>query len=305
MPHSIEQQDLIKKTVIDATREYCTPLISLTDDFKNPDIGSGTYTILGSKKGILTNAHVAEIFQRKRLNYVRVPRPDTLLELLTFSEIISLPVLPEQPSDIDMSFIVLTDEATDIILQMGKKFWNLDQAALEHYDHYVTNVIWLIHGAVAYKNKLIDGTTRRKVVDYQYAGPYIVSPDMDHIRHETCYYGTKRFSVDSIVCPINTKEKMPKSFNGMSGAALWKVTLNGVDMVEKLFLVGIATKPEPATNVERLICRGPIALYQGFYPFCLGMLYAEKLANPTMARGMELQNVVDTWLKNNGDNKIQ
>ncbi len=112
------------------------------------------------------------------------------------------------------------------------------------------------------------------------AGINIIIPNV--IEVSTCDYelGHMKFTanVDYITCYIQTKNKTPKSFEGLSGGGLWKVIFKDKE-IQKIILYGVGTECGPKGKAEFLKCRGPITLYQTFYPFCLGMLCAHWLAN--------------------------
>lgn len=286
---TISEQDKKKfiNKAIAATNIYSTPLVHNHSDIKQREIGSGTFAIIGNTKGVLTNAHVAKIFEE--FSYFSVPDPNQTATIYRMPYVLSinLPALKQFP-DVDMSFLVLDPRAYDIVIQIGKQFWNLDQSVKEVNNTFSTNTsfsMFLIHGNVAEGARLIyDPTTlSQKTQLYPNAGPYIVAPDLNNIESGTCTYEGLRngiFKVDKIVCPINTKDKMPNNFSGMSGGALWQIIFDTDDNVQRVILTGIATAfGRHEKKAEWLECRGPITLYQSFYLFCLGAIYADSLYN--------------------------
>ncbi|MFH1644483.1 MAG: hypothetical protein ABIA74_04900 [bacterium] len=63
----------------------------------------------------------------------------------------------------------------------------------------------------------------------------------------------------------------------MSGGALWQVILKENTSIKNINLCGVATEQIPGNGkIEKLICRGPVALYESFYPFALSKLNQEK-----------------------------
>ncbi len=266
-------------------RKYYTPLLGQEPDTGEfADNGTGTFVVIGGKKGILTSSHVADIFMKKPL-YVPSFDGETLNQL-SFSLNVALPWL-ERGLDVDLAFLLLKDNVSNIVQdQLGKQFWDLDKGLCNWKEHVLKNVsgsLWVIHGAVAENKELIENNGK-KYLFYKNAATYAVVPDLTKIEYAPFKQGELTMTVDSIICPIKTKNITFYSAEGMSGGALWKIIFNDQDAIEDLFLVGVVTeqKPRPALEndykkrkkAKRIICRGPVTLYQGLYPVCLGVLYA-------------------------------
>ena len=68
-------------------------------------------------------------------------------------------------------------------------------------------------------------------------------------------------------------DPLPKSFNGMSGGAIWRITV-GADEKIKFNIAGVATEEGWGKNftIDKIIFYGTDALYKSFYPFCLAHL---------------------------------
>lgn len=269
------EAEAINKQVAKAIQQtsiYSTAIIHLEPyDWRNK-IGSGTFVIIAGKKGVLTNWHVACFFIEARASCIMVPYSETESKKLAFEAIIKLPPYQDNSYYPDLAFIVLRDsdsiEWNQIINSLGKEFFNLDEAKANHYQekqiYKEQGVLWLIHGNVAEGRKQINN---RKAVYYKKACPYVVVPDLKHIKKEKYEYsqlGT--IEVDRIDCDISVenRNKLPRSFQGMSGAALWNVVFNSDNNIENVVLVGVATIQDPI--LDKLICQGPISLYETFYP---------------------------------------
>lgn len=275
---SLKELDLLTKAV-SITKKYTLPLV-IRHGPKPLDIigGSGTLVIMAGHKGILTNEHVAAIFREKMYCHTAPGTNDIKMREIHFSGIISLPEQqPEKRNDVDMAFMLLNKSSITIIESMGKNFWDLDQEAIK-YDRqkgfeYQGRAIWLIHANVLeglkWRNNVYDATKN--------AAPYVVVPSLGEIEHSSCCYQELNFtfSIDNVICPINTKEKTPHCYDGMSGGALWKACFDQQDEIKHIHLFGIATQPqknEQTKEVQALVCRGPKTLYESFYPYVLFML---------------------------------
>lgn len=272
---TIERAHELKDEASLITKKYSVPLVKLTG-FKDIEAGSGTLIIINGRKGILTNEHVSRMFEEKKA-CLTAPgtETDVITRNLEFINIISLPAKQmDKHDDADMAFMELNSLSIAALQQMGKDFWDLDNATLEYNKHpYVSYgaSLWLIHGNVT------QGLKHRYFPEKAFhlftaknAAPYVVVPNVN-VEYSTCYYEQYNLTiiVDNINCPINTKDATPTEFDGMSGAALWQVhcELQGIRKIE---LLGIATQPqedEKTGEVNALICRGPMTLYKGFYPF--------------------------------------
>lgn len=103
--------------------------------------------------GILTNAHVADLFIEKKLSSVTIPYQDLGLSPLPFYQIISLQVnFKETSNDVDMAFILLTDDACRLVYQMGKQFWDIDRSYSMRKDEKGEKThgsLWLIHAVLS------------------------------------------------------------------------------------------------------------------------------------------------------------
>ncbi len=281
-----EQLELIKCRVASSTEKYCTPIIYPGPSPANTlkIVGSGTFVVIGEKKGILTNHHVYEnwffnnrcrvigVAGRDQIKWLKFPQPFNL----------NLPYKEDCCSGIDLEFIILDDEACLIVEdQVGKQFWNLDELASEWFQNQrlnnELNTVWMIHGSVAQGSKVKRPKDSDICLDAKYVAPYIAVPDVENIQYLMCEYREINLKVrfDNIVCPLDTNDSLPIDWGGMSGGALWRVNLNSEGKVIKINLVGVGTCVHYDTN--SIICRGPEALFKVFYPFCLGMLSAHKM----------------------------
>lgn len=279
---TITEQKKLLDAIEAATMVYTAPLISLTEDAKKPELGSGTFATIANIKGILTAAHVAKIFIDKKQSYVRMLNTTGVPSLLRVEWFIQLP--PLQPGQgIDLAFIILHPSAYEVIESLGKKFWNIDLSARNFRPIDVKEVrgsIWTINGVKYEGKKMIDNKPAppHKAIAFE-TGINIIIPNVVDV--SSCEYdlGHMKFTVpvDYITCYLQTKAKIPKSFYGVSGGPLWEVTMDG-NSVKNIALHGVGTEYGPENKAEFLKCRGPISLYQSFYPFCLGMLYADLLS---------------------------
>jgi hypothetical protein len=251
MMNDTEQELKLLKKVAAKTQRFFTPLLSLTDDITKPDVGTGTFVTIYGKRGILTNAHVTNFLKETPANYVSIPNQSMNLIRAPFSLIVF-------QNDTDIAFIHLTDEVCNVVNQMEKRFWNLNDSAMEWKKnnwHNTKKSLWIIHGAVCQGKKFRYEDS--KILEFPKAGPYIVVPDLKDTNRDR-----------RIICPIETANHTPKSFMGMSGGALWQVILSENHEIDQVLLRGIATEFGPAKKAKYLECRGPVTIYQDFYPFC-------------------------------------
>lgn len=283
------QKDLTPITkAVEATRLYSVALL-YPDDINPMEtiIGSGTLAIISGKIGVLTSEHVSKIFREKQSQYIYVPYIDTNLKALKISMIISLPAKSDT-ADVDIAFIILDDSAHKTVEQLGKEFRDCDQEAREWKEIIdATGHLWVVHGNVDENKEILndDLISERIILNYCNAGAYIVVPDHNKTGHEKVHYrvfGLNNLRVDNIICSIKTIEITPRSFEGMSGGGLWRVSFDTNDKVKKVTLAGIvaAQKGYRSSRIgdcrrkkaKKIICHGPIALYESFYPFCFEIL---------------------------------
>jgi len=259
-----EEIAMLRKAMA-ATIVYSTAVIYQNNSYflKNPEVGSGTFVIIKGKKGILTNYHVALFFIEKNAKRITVPFTDAKSKSLEFQEIISLSY-QEGDNYPDIAFIVLknpfADEWVEIMRQLGKKFFDLDKPKPEYDAENYQGGIWLINGNVYEGKKIINN---RQTIYLRNAGSYVGVP---------YYNGTKKYKnarlgeieIDTIDFPINVADRscLPSSFEGMSGAALWKIDFNWDAGVESIKLIGLATIQDRKN--DKLVCQGPVALYKTF-----------------------------------------
>ncbi len=273
---TLEEQDYYKNSVAQATGIYSTALFSPSSIIKDTELGSGTFVIIGGVKGLLTNDHVAKIFIDKNLSYVHIlySAPDS--KILQFENIIRIPALAPGVG-VDLAFFALRPSAYEVIESLGKRFWDMDQSAQEHKPFTVDDSkagIWVINGVVAEGKKRQYGvsTPPYNIIVVYKGGSNIVIPST--IEYGTCSYEAPinlMVTLDYITCPIQTKNKVPKSFCGLSGGALWKVIFKD-KQIQNIILYGVATEYGPKEKAQFFKCRGPVTLFQVFYPFCLGIL---------------------------------
>lgn len=236
---------------------YCTPLIKPSKyPFKNIEMASGTFVSIGSRRGILTNAHVEEMFDSINLFLV----PHVMNKYLVFSSVIK-GYAAEDPALVgpDLAFVELDDKSCNIVINdLKKQFGEFNP----DIDYKNKNCIWMIWGNV-YEGK--DSKRPKNIIYFPNAGPYIVVPDLDNIGSETHKLRTNDVSIDLIECRIETIKKVPSKFDGMSGAALWQIIFNEDSSIQNIFLAGIASRYAPSGKAEKLVCIGPKALYEFFY----------------------------------------
>jgi hypothetical protein len=121
-------------------KPYCTRLFDLGDENKGiPEfIASGTFVRIGGRPGILTNHHVAMIFDQRKRGWVYVPGyASEKIHGLRLKLIASLPHYPTdwEIRGIDISFIELASE--NAILDLGYLIWDLDESARKHFSQKI------------------------------------------------------------------------------------------------------------------------------------------------------------------------
>jgi hypothetical protein len=272
-------------------KPYCIRLFDLGEEHHGiPDfIASGTFVRIGKRPGILTNHHVTMVFEVKRRNWIYVPDCKLgKIRALKFDRIISLPHYPPDWSirGVDISFIELNTE--DIINEMGYQIWDLDGSAEKHFTRKinfqkqkaVNNWIW---GVEVTPCEQI--SRKGDVVYFKEAGFHFLGPDKSDTFSATARYGAVnlRRNVDEFYCEIDRRgkdgPKLPSSYGGTSGSALWRgIGELPSETIVEFDLAGIlAEEIKFSSNhpVVTVLCRGSNSLYDTFYKFCTHYLLHE------------------------------
>ncbi len=273
--------------IADITVPYSIPIMYPSKAKINAEIpfgGSGSLSIIGKRYGILTNAHVARIVRNEDPNHVYLPflYPKPGLLPIRILKIVSLPEIDNE--GIDMAFIELNaTSVAEISKELNKKFWNLDfscadylQGKLNVKEPNLHNYLWLTHGYSFAKRELRSDGKGNKYWDYPYGGPYFLAPN--NIKNTFYKYPELQieFQLDKVSSLVDreiSQDAKPESFNGMSGAAVWRIEV-GVNRELQINIAGIATEEKYGKNydVDEIIFYGTDALYKSFYPFCLANL---------------------------------
>jgi ribosomal protein L30/L7E len=117
-------------------KPYCTRLFDLGEEHKGiaEFIASGTFVRIGNRPGVLTNHHVAMMFDLRKRSWVYVPEyKSEKIQGLRLKSIISLPHYPVDLGirGLDISFIELDSEAA--VFDLGYQIWDLDKSAENHF----------------------------------------------------------------------------------------------------------------------------------------------------------------------------
>ena len=296
-----EKYPHLMQHVANTTSLYSTPIIypsRYTIDAKPPFCSSGTFTFIGQRFGVLTNHHVAKFVVREHPNYIYVPLPwpKTGFLPLQISQIISLPT--EQREGIDMAFIELSPAAPACVFQqLNKQFWYLDASFADHMQgklcvesQSLHNYLWLTHGN-SFSGRELKKDGDNVYWDHPHAAPYFLGPRSV----ETIAYRypslSQLFYVDEVLCFVDkemSRDAMPGSFEGMSGAGVWRIEF-GPDLQVQFNLAGLATAEGHGrdSEVDKIFFHGTVALYRYFYPFCLGGFSRKR--NASITSGIEFK----------------
>jgi hypothetical protein len=247
--------------IADQTRQYSTLIIyDSNPDPNEPLGGSGTFAIIGSRKGILINEHVFRKIIKQDPGYVYIPNilPKLGTLPLRIVSTISLPENTLSGTGIDISFIELNDTGYESIINMGKQFWDLNLTMSEFLQdkffvspQNMHDYLWLVHSGAFEDRSQKETAKGEKFWWYPHACSDFIGPKK--IDFSTCRYEDilDDFALDQISCFIDREGDavLPRSFNGMSGSGVWRVSiLDG--KLNEIWLAGIATSEEYGRNFE-------------------------------------------------------
>lgn len=292
---SADQEKVIIDKMVNATKKYCTPLVSpielpITAETQ-PGVGSAAFVQIGNIKGILTAEHVALPVIGRNNSVIHIPHPTNykLLPLGFIPPIITMPIpfkthlsgaepaltaaFQEYLLDADLAFIPLNEMAIREVEMIGKKFWNVDLniSSLKMSDNTPRNKAWVIHACV------VDGwglepeiSSEIPVISFPKSGPCIVVPNLKWRVFKSYTHQEGEYVMDILICPINTKAEIPESFRGISGGALWEILFDPLTSeIQEVILIGMANQENKNYGkIQSILCRGPVSIYQSFIPHC-------------------------------------
>lgn len=272
-------------------KPYCTRLFDLGEEHNGiPDfIASGTFVRINGRPGILTNHHVAMIFDLKKRSWVYVSEyKSEKIQGLKMNLIISLPHYPqdEEMIGVDISFIELASETA--ILDLGYKIWDLDESAKKYFQNEkslnmkdnMNNYLW---GCEATPSEKV--SKQGNVLYFEKSGFHFLAPDIPDfpIAMVRSSNGDLFKKIDEMYCEIDRNgidgAFLPKSYGGTSGSAAWRgIGELPAETITDFDLSGILVEEvkifegQPAMALK---CRGCNSLYDTFYKFCTHYLVQE------------------------------
>lgn len=274
-------------------KPYCTRLFDLGEEHKGiaEFIASGTFVRIGNRPGVLTNHHVAMIFDLRKRSWIYIPGyKSEKIQGLRLKSIISLPHYPAEWGirGLDISFIELDSEAA--VLDLGYQIWDLDKSAANHLSQKinlkkkgaVNNWIWGLEATPSEKVSK-QGNTQY----FEQAGFHFLGPDNPDFFEATAKSSSGDFikMVDEFYCEINREgvdgHILPNSWGGTSGSAVWRgIGEIPSETVSEFDLAGIqAEEVKWVGPAVAVVFRGSSSLYDTFYKFCAHFLeYGEEIA---------------------------
>lgn len=261
----------------------------------NTEYGCGTFAVLANVYGILTAAHVAEIFERHETDRLYIPNinsKDFGLIALKFRRIIKMPDI-DGMSSIDLAFIEL-DDHQEVIAQ-GKQFVNLDDLKERSLDFVKTKIDALqccgFLGAPSDGKELIKEGGREYV---HYPKASVFCGDIQKHSYAThpfffpISFGERlseiEFRYDEFKAAWTQRRGMPAFFNGTSGSGFWGAELvhqDGHYVYGSPILLGVVILEN--SNRKELICRGPVSIYETFSTYCTSYLKGDSLDDALLA----------------------
>ena len=257
---------------------YSSPIVS--PNFNDPiktSHGCGTFVEISGIFGILTAAHVAEIFIKRKDNLIYLPYEDELRPI-TYNQIIILPYIEEMPS-IDLAFIALNDE--NKILEFEKSF-----LSLENNCNIAENIDFLdlqcgYYAAPGFK-KFVNYSKLKPILNYEYSGVYFGNPEKESYAKKSFYFPiyypepiqNQEIQFDSFFVNFEKWKNIPDRFSGTSGSGFWGSEQIYDNDNQLRFatpkLLGVMV--EENRILRKLGVRGPITLYKTFLKYCIKAL---------------------------------
>ena len=257
---------------------YSSPIVS--PNFNDPmktSHGCGTFVEINGIFGILTAAHVAEIFIKRKDNLIYLPYEDEL-QPITYNQIILLPYI-EGVLSIDIAFIALSDEKK--ILEFGKSFLPLETNC------NITEKIDFLDLQCGYYaapgfRKFVNYSKLKPVLNYEYSGVYFGNPDKESYAKKSFYFPiyfpkhiqNQEIQFDSFLVHFEKWKNIPDKFSGTSGSGFW----GSEQIYDKDNQLRFSTPKLLGVMVEenkmlrKLGVRGPISLYKTFLKYCIKAL---------------------------------
>ncbi len=182
----------------------------------HPYIGSGTFVSIGEIYGVLTATHVVEKLESRSMLGLLMGREGEIHSFAVPRSSLSITTIGERKSDLngpDLSLVVFTDAKNVATIKASKSFFPLknEQTKLPKID----DGIWFTCG-----------TPEEYVTEENH--PYGKGKLMT--LHNVCGAGgpDKEYElagIDYYEFPVEVQKDIPKRFSGMSGGAVWQVTI--------------------------------------------------------------------------------
>jgi len=268
----------IENDFIRVIESYSTPIVSPNfDEPLKTNHGCGTFVVINKNYGILTAAHVANIFIGRKDNLIYIPFQDEL-HPITYHQIVLLPDI-EGMASIDLAFIVLNKEQQ--ILDFGKLFLSLDQEC-QIVEEGKFLEMQCGYYAVPGQEKYVNYSNTRPILNYEYSGVYLGNPDKDSYSKKSFYFPIsypqhlqdRKIPFDQFFVSFERWKGIPNSYSGTSGSGFWGAE-QMIDDDKQLRLVNprlIGVMVEENRVFRKLGVRGPISLYKIFLKFCVTAL---------------------------------
>jgi uncharacterized protein len=268
----------IENDFIRVIETYSTPIVSPNfDEPLKTNHGCGTFAVIANHYGILTAAHVANIFIRRKDNLIYIPFQDEL-HPITYNKIVLLPDI-EGVTSIDLAFIVLNKEQQ--ILDFGKLFLSLDQECPIVEEGKFLEMQCGYYAAPG-QEKYVNYSNTKPILNYEYSGVYLGNPEKDSYSKRSFYFPIfypqhlqdKKIPFDQFFVSFEKWKGIPNSYSGTSGSGFWGAE-QMIDDDNQLRLVNpklIGVMVEENRVSRKLGVRGPVSLYKIFLKFCVTAL---------------------------------
>jgi hypothetical protein len=231
--------------------------------------GSGTLVRIGTARGILTAGHVlAPLEDRGEIGVLQFPRVARKIQNLKIDvqkqRCIFLGRNEDQSSTgPDIAFLRLNGTDANLLESRDFIFFDLlrRQQNVIAPEQEGERVLRAVVGVVAELTSPIEPTDRSRRTDSYTA---IIGVGLIRGRSQAGDFDLIHFE------PIHGDEfQQPGSYAGMSGGPLWRMRMDDNLEVHLVGVEGVMFYETPETDPRRLICHGPVSIYERLVPVVL------------------------------------